>query len=52
MPLYKGGERGLSVWQDLTDTYQTLTFQSKIQSRVENVINIAESAMTFIIMVS
>jgi hypothetical protein len=26
MPLYKGGERGLSVWQHLTDTYQTFTF--------------------------
>ena len=33
MPLYKGEEGGLSVWQDLTDTYQTLTFQS------ENTIN-------------
>ena len=28
MPLYKGGERGLSVWQDLTETYQTLNLDT------------------------
>ena len=35
MPLYKGGERGLSVWQHLTDTYQTFTFLKYAKSREE-----------------